>query len=147
MNPIFTKLDKLHKQYVPSFGEAKTVYGEILRAYARLVYLFYNDGDMFFKGYGVETCGSSLLYLDDTIDGFVDSKLANAIRKWKRDSPIYEDEDRYEKMMIEVGKLLYVFLISEKGEHLKNVDNHLDSRSDYYQKAMKRWDADEEDYY
>ena len=146
MNPIFNKLDKLHEKYVPSFGEAKTIYGEILRAYAQLVYRFYNDGDMFFKNYGVDTCGSSLLYLDDTIDGFMDSKLANAIRKWKRDSPIYDDEDQYEKMMIEVGKLLYAFLISENGEHLKDIKNRVNSKSDYYQKAMKKWD-EEEDYY
>lgn len=148
MNPIFTKLNKLHKNYVPSYGEAKTVYGEILRAYGRLVYRFYNDGDMFFKGYGVDTCGSSLLYLSDTIDGFMDSKLANAIRKWKRDSPIYDDEDQYEKMLIEVGKLLYAFLISENGEHLKDVKNRVDSRSEYYQMAMKKWDIeeDEDDY-
>lgn len=144
MNPIFTKLEKLHKKYVPSYGKAKSVYGEILRAYARLVYRFYNDGDMFFKGYGVDTCGSSLLYLSDTIDGFMDSKLSNAIRKWKRDSPIYDDEDQYEKMLIEVGKLLYAFLISENGEHLKDAKNRVDSRSDYYQMAMKKWDTDDE---
>lgn len=147
MNPIFTKLDKLCKKYVPPYGEAKTVYGEILRAYARLAYRFYNDGDMFFKGYGVDTCGSSLLYLADTIDSFMNNKLSNAIRKWKRDSPIYDDENQYEKMLIEVGKLLYAYLTSEKGEHLKDVKNRVDSRSDYYQKAMKRWDIEEDDEY
>lgn len=148
MNAIFTKLEKLQKKHVPSMGKAKTVYGEILRAYARLAYRFYNDGDVFYKDYGVDTCGSSLLYLSHELSTWSDPKLYRAIFKWEKEGPIYDDEKRYEKMLIEVGKLLYDFLISEEGEQLKSIRNNVDSRAVYYRSALKKWDDyDDEDEY
>lgn len=48
---------------VPRSGEAPTVAGEIVRAVNRIDYRFWNDGDMFYEGYGRETCGSSAAYL------------------------------------------------------------------------------------
>ena len=41
----------------------ETVGGEIIRAINRLGYRWWNDGDKFFVGYGVETCGSDALLI------------------------------------------------------------------------------------
>ena len=48
---------------VPDEGKAETVAGEIIRAMMRIMYRDYNDGDVFYSGYGVETCGSAAAYL------------------------------------------------------------------------------------
>ncbi len=48
---------------VPDEGKAETVAGEIIRAMMRIMYRDYNDGDVFYSGYGVETCGSPAAYL------------------------------------------------------------------------------------
>lgn len=53
---------------VPKSGKADTVAGEIYRAIARIDYRFFNDGDVFYKGYGRDTCGSSVAYLMEVVD-------------------------------------------------------------------------------
>lgn len=37
--------DEMYDKYVPSYGKADTLGGEILRAINRILYKFYNDGD------------------------------------------------------------------------------------------------------
>lgn len=58
-------IDQLFEELVPSQGPAETVAGEYIRAIMRILYRYYNDGDLFFIGYGIETCGSSVTYLRD----------------------------------------------------------------------------------
>lgn len=53
---------------VPGSGKADTKAGEIIRAMMRVIYRYYNDGDKFFEGYGLETAAPSIAYLIDTID-------------------------------------------------------------------------------
>lgn len=57
------KFNLLFEEFVPGEGEADTVGGEILRAVARIKYRWWNDGDMFMVGYGIETAGPSAAYL------------------------------------------------------------------------------------
>ena len=52
---------------VPSNGAADTVAGEMIRAMMRILYRDYNDGDVFYDGYGIETCGDAVAYLCDKI--------------------------------------------------------------------------------
>lgn len=63
-------LDMLFNKLVPPQGEAETVAGELVRAIVRILYRDNNDGDKFFEGYGIETCGSSAEYLFD--NGFAE---------------------------------------------------------------------------
>lgn len=63
-DPIETAFDLL----VPSNGKADTVAGELIRAMMRLLYRDYNDGDLFYEGYGIETCADAVAYLCDVGD-------------------------------------------------------------------------------
>ncbi len=76
-NELFDKL-------VPASGKAETIGGEMLRAINRLVYRYYNDGDIVIQGYGIETCMSSYLFLEDNL-----SELGLIKLDWKRH---WEDE-------------------------------------------------------
>ena len=62
-DPIETAFDLL----VPPSGPADSKAGEIVRAMMRILYRDYNDGDLFYDGYGVETCGPAVAYLCDMI--------------------------------------------------------------------------------
>ena len=60
-DPIQTAFDLL----VPSSGKADTEAGEAIRAMMKILYRDFNDGDVFYEGYGIETCGSPVAYLCD----------------------------------------------------------------------------------
>ena len=51
------------EEFVPASGKSDTVGGEIARAVNRIGYRYNNDGDIFFLGYGIETCGAPASYL------------------------------------------------------------------------------------
>lgn len=56
-------LGELFDLYVPNMGAANTIGGECVRALNRVVYRYYNDGDITGHGYGVETVSNQLGYL------------------------------------------------------------------------------------
>lgn len=75
---------------VPGSGKADTKAGEIIRAMMRIIYRYYNDGDKFFEGYGLETAAPSVAYLMDTIDE-VATYVANMFDKLYN----YESDAKY----------------------------------------------------
>lgn len=58
-DPLQTAFDLL----VPPSGPADSKAGELVRAMMRLLYRDYNDGDVFYEGYGLETCANAAEYL------------------------------------------------------------------------------------
>lgn len=58
-----SKIKSLNEKYLCSKGKCETVAGEMLRAYNRVVYRYYNDGDVAGEGYGRETVNPALRYL------------------------------------------------------------------------------------
>ena len=77
---------------VPASGKADTKAGELIRAMMRLLYRDYNDGDIYFSGYGIESCGPAATYLVD--NGF-DSLINFADEH--RDPDIFFDDEQFEK--------------------------------------------------
>jgi len=57
------KLEQFFSQYVPAYGSADSDGGELVRAVMRILYRFYNDGDMIGIGYGNETCNAAARYI------------------------------------------------------------------------------------
>ncbi len=64
------KHEALFDALVPSSGACDTVAGELIRAITKIMYRDYNDGDLFYEGYGIETAGNAASYLSD--HGFED---------------------------------------------------------------------------
>lgn len=58
-DPFETAFDLL----VPESGKCETLAGEMLRAMMRLLYRDYNDGDLFYEGYGLETAAPAASFL------------------------------------------------------------------------------------
>lgn len=60
---IFEKFDVLFNRWVPASGAAETIGGEIVRAVNKIVYGYYNDGDMIDQDYGKETCNAAARFI------------------------------------------------------------------------------------
>lgn len=105
--PKSPKFEKLTKQYMPKQGEADTELGEILRSINRVVYRYYNDGDMWNKGYGKETVNGAIKHLTELSKNketprYIARGLDNALFELKKHG--VKDKDKYEtalKMMLQ----------------------------------------------
>lgn len=125
----------LFDQLVPPQGPAETVAGEIIRAMMRILYRDYNDGDKFYEGYGIETCGSCAVYLAD--HGYADD--IEAIMERAQDESGLEDEayteaikDLAEKICHEVIQDIDLFIE-------KNQDDCLDQDIDYIRESQPKY--------
>ena len=57
------RLSKYFNILVPDSGKCNTVEREMIRAINKIIYRFFNDGDLYFQGYGCETAGPPHSYL------------------------------------------------------------------------------------
>lgn len=105
----YDKLEAIFEATVPASGKADTLAGEIARAMMRLNYRNYNDGDVFFSGYGLETCAPSAAFLMG-----VDDSLREAILEIMEHAEEYDydiDSD-YEVDLRTLTSIVVDFLIS-----------------------------------
>lgn len=98
--PAMSQIDRWFGMYVPSTGIAPTVGGEIVRAFSRITYRYYNDGDMVGIGYGNETCNGSNRYLVAKVPGYID------MFGHEFDVP----EDVYERELVENADVIVGYL-------------------------------------
>lgn len=118
-------LNDIFDELVPSSGKAETVAGEYVRAIMRILYRDYNDGDMFFTGYGLETCGSSAAYLsDNSFDKQISQILEQA-------SYLSENEDVYTSRITDLAQDVLDYLVDN--EDLFYTENTVDSRDYSYE--------------
>lgn len=137
---IFDLLDEMFNKYVPASGMADTYGGEILRAFARIYYRCYNDGDVPFVGYGNETCNSSYRFLYNAgAPGF------------EKQYPSQSDYDEWYKHLKQNLKPFYMWISDEKHNHFFTEKNYKDSRiptdEDLRDAMADEWEDDEIDEY
>lgn len=123
------KLEMLFEVLVPSRGKADTVAGELVRAMMRILYRDYNDGDLFYEGYGIETCGSSVAYLIYMIDELYSDFNKIAVNQM--------EDDRYTKALEAIAEKVIQFILDGDSAFTENED---DSRGSELEKVY------EEDY-
>lgn len=117
-------LEVLYDALVPSSGPAETVAGEFVRAIMRILYRDWNDGDKFFTGYGLETCGGSAQYLAE--NGF----HIQIQRILDRAYQLADDDTKYTEAITDLAKDIIVE-IKENPELLETI-NEEDSRDYSY---------------
>ena len=81
-DPLQTAFDLL----VPPRGPADSQAGELVRAMMRLVYRDFNDGDVFYEGYGLETCADAAQYLCNEIGAPIIDIVETTANKQATDS-------------------------------------------------------------
>lgn len=68
-------IEALFDEFVPAQGQCENLGAEIIRAMNRVGYRNYNDGDYFFTGYGLETCGPDMAFIYDNCDENVERAI------------------------------------------------------------------------
>ena len=127
---------ELSNNLVPASGKANTLGGEMLRAIQRLIYRYFNDGDVLTQGYGIETCLSSYLFLEDMLDSlgiisFTDSQGGVSWTKiecdpmgasYKETAFDYSDNDKYQDALYNLLALVIDFI--QNDERAKNSNDY-----------------------
>ena len=132
---IMDKNSKLFEQLVPSMGAADTTAGELLRAVNRIVYRFWNDGDMVCVDYGNETCNPAARYILSVIDE--DSDVYRVTEKiWVAQGM---PDEEYEKALEELLKVTLDYIENHPG--MKSEKNS-DSYEKYVEEEDHWWDRD-----
>ena len=127
------KMNQLFDELVPTNGKADTVAGEIVRAYSRIAYRYYNDGDMLGLGYGKETCNAAGRYLAEKVpaaEGLIEYMWGG------------EPDKEYENDLLRVGEAVLAQL--KKHPELKTEKNEEDMW-DYRDKDEDVVDEDDEE--
>lgn len=113
------KLSALFEILVPPSGKCDTVAGEIIRAAMRVLYRWFNDGDIFFVGYGFETAAPAVQYLMDTV---------RTVKNDLLDMADHEDEyPSYERDLLSVIDTVIDYVM--KNPRLFGMKNTVDSVS------------------
>lgn len=118
VNKASDKLEVLFDKLVPNSGAAQSVAGEMVRAMMRILYRDYNDGDVFYEGYGLETCGSSAEFLMDS-----EADLADDFKAIAEDQLT---DEAYTEAITAISNKLVEFIVNNP--YLMIEDSHVDSR-------------------
>ena len=140
---VGNELNEHFGDLVPDSGKCKTVQGEMLRAYSKISYRYYNDGDLCHTGYGIETAGSAYFYL------YNQSKKVSSLLRHELDdlADTGHDENHYEQTIEKIGKILLKYLdeCKKKGDYTPNHDDMLDYQSEAIEKFGNPDDEEDDD--
>ena len=130
------KLADLFDELVPASGPAETVAGELVRAVNRIIYRYFNDGDIIDVGYGKETCNAPARYISEIADG---SALDYALYSAKA----LHDDWLYEKALYRLAEETVKYI--EENPQLKQEKNETDMW-EFMRDSDKCWEEEEEVY-
>lgn len=137
---LSNRMDELFEELVPRIGKADTEAGEIVRAYCRIAYRWFNDGDKLGIGYGNETCNAAGRYLLKHDHGN-DGVFACIRQMWGNLS-----DSQYEDSLDELGWTV-LDLIDENPDTRSNgtedMWDHFDKYEDVDDTEDDEWEVDE----
>ena len=144
---ITDQLQVYFDELVPAQGKADTVAGELVRAMMRVLYRDYNDGDLFYSGYGKETCGGSVVYLMDKVED-LERPFSNIVENQYEDQYYTEELEEAAYLLIQYLNNHPELFIQKNEEDSRNVDeNRLE---DYFSLPLYEFEPDtsyDESYY
>ncbi len=145
LNTMEDKTDVLYvlgDALVPPQGKADTVAGEIVRAMMKVVYRYYNDGDYYFMGYGLETAAPAIAYLENRYEDIISD--VDTIAKKYTD---YLDDKELEKSYENFLNDMIVAIVEDIQEHPEllaepNEDDYLKTDADHIADAQPLFSYD-----
>lgn len=118
------KFQKFFNDLVGWEGPSETLEGEIVRAVSRIVYRYYNDGDVYYEGYGCTTVGPCHAFLTS------DKCPLKEELKEVFDKAEYNDS-LYESMLYTIVEIVLSYLeknstltLNEEGLDMWNFESH-----------------------
>lgn len=138
------RLEAAFDELVPASGKADSVAGEIVRATMRILYRYYNDGDYFFMGYGLESAAPAATYLADRYEEII----ADAMDIGKRFADEYGTnmeklDEKYEEFLRTLADTVVTDII-ENPELMEeeNDEDFLKYDPDYIVDEQPRFETD-----
>ena len=119
----YDALESLFNYLVPTSGQSRVLAGELARAMMKIIYRDWNDGDVFYEGYGIETCGSAVQYLID--------KLPELERKFESIAMSDAHEERYTKMLEGITEYVVNYVIEHPESFTQKTDDMYDHDYQY----------------
>lgn len=108
---------------VPDEGAAATIEGEIIRAVQRVLFRYFNDGDEYDIGYGLETVSPSVDWL------IARSPIFKSV------SELFPNIGDYEKTLKKLQEIAVIYVESKNGHYQSNSNE--DSR--FFQLPYKKY--------
>ena len=133
----FDRFERVRDTYLPTWGEGETKATQIVTAVNKLIYKWYNDGDVFDNRFGMEGWCNDLSNYANWLDKYTEAgHILEAIYG------CYSDRD-YEKLLKYLANLLLDAEYLEEQDEVEKVDTIY--RCDGRFKFIKYKDNDEED--
>lgn len=114
--------ESLFDKLVPSEGMCETLAGELIRAVNKIEYRWFNDGDKFNEGYGIETCGQpAYLLMNFETEDVDEAPFWDLMYEMAESSA---NDDVYEKNIERLKELVVDFIMSH--QELLATENKVD---------------------
>lgn len=130
----YDALESLFNYLVPTSGQSKVLAGELARAMMKILYRDWNDGDVFYDGYGIETCGNAVQYLIDNLPEL----------KGKFETIAMSDahDDRYTKMLEGITEYVVNYVIEHPESFTQQTDDMFDHDYQYEDEWANTYELD-----
>ncbi len=135
----YDKFDTLNEKYLPQRGEGKTKATQIVTAINKLVYRYYNDGDVFDNTYALGS-GEDLCDYANWLYRYTTVEVKNILDKIESCC----DNGDYENLLQRLADKLFDATYLEEQNKLEKIDTIYDCDGKF--KFIEQTD-DEEDYY
>ena len=99
-------MSALFDEFVPDSGACDNLGAELIRAIERIRYRDYNDGDFYYKGYGLETCGPCAAFIADYSNETLEDEIIDIASKNYSDY----DSDYYTRDLEQLARQIVEFL-------------------------------------
>ena len=101
MNKIFDTFENKTKKYLPNTGEGENKATQAVTATTKLIYKWYNDGDVFDNNYGLEGWANDLSSYANWLSEYIEG--ADVILSDIRDC---NTEEKYEKLLEDLAEFI-----------------------------------------
>lgn len=112
MNTTFTAFEKKTKKYLPSTGEGDNKATQAVTAATKLIYKWFNDGDVFDNNYGLEGWANNLSSYANWLSNYIEG--ADLILADIRDC---DTEEKYEKLLEDLADFMLSLDLEELATH------------------------------
>lgn len=136
-------IDSIFHELVPSTGPADTVAGEVIRAVGKVGYRYYNDGDVYYQGYGLETAAPSMQYILDFISQYGEKDDQDKAEKLVQDQMTQYDDRKYEDHLDSIFEIVLTVLSYPENAGLfeeKNTQDCLHSDASWFEENQPLYD-------
>ena len=127
--------EPLYDKLVAGSGKSDTVEGEMLRAINKIVYRYYNDGDEYHTGYGIETAGPAHSFLVNA-----NHPLRSLV------STLFKNGTNYEQTIKDVLDAILDHIESRRGKYTPNSEDMYDYAPEFEDDEFEEEDYDDYDY-